>query len=82
MNFFDISPFISIFASNDCLAEADVNEDGIVNFSDIGPFILLLSSQCVCLVHWLKQIIDILVAHDCRSRYDLSGLLADNSVFC
>ena len=44
VNFFDVSPFISILAAQGFLPQADINEDGTVNFLDISPFIVLLSS--------------------------------------
>lgn len=43
VNFFDISPFISLLSSGTFQVEADANEDGLVNFFDINSFIGLLS---------------------------------------
>ena len=40
----DIAPFISRLSGGEPQAEADVNEDGVVNFLDIAPFIQALSS--------------------------------------
>ena len=45
VNFFDISPFIQVLASNSFRAEADINKDGAVNFFDISNFITLLSGS-------------------------------------
>ena len=45
VDFFDISPFISLLSNGDFLDQADINEDGVVDFFDIRPFISLLSSQ-------------------------------------
>jgi len=42
VNFFDISPFVSLLSTGDFLAEADCNQDTFVNFFDISPFIVLL----------------------------------------
>ena len=44
INFFDISPFISILTLGGYQDEADLNQDMAVNFFDISPFIELLSS--------------------------------------
>ena len=44
VNFFDISPFISLLASGNFVDQADTNRDGSVNFGDINNFISLLSS--------------------------------------
>ena len=43
IDFSDISPFITVLASDGYLAEADTDEDGAVTFDDISPFIVLLS---------------------------------------
>ena len=43
IDFSDISPFITVLASDGYLAEADTNDDGAVTFDDISPFIVLLS---------------------------------------
>jgi hypothetical protein len=42
VDFFDITPFISLLSSGEFQVEADVNEDGAVSFLDISPFIVLL----------------------------------------
>jgi len=41
----DISPFVALLFSDDSDAfqlEADINQDGLLNIGDIGPFIDLL----------------------------------------
>ena len=43
VNFFDISPFITLLSSGGLQAEADVDESGAVDFLDISPFIAILS---------------------------------------
>ena len=43
VDFFDISPFISVLSAGSFQAEADINGDGMVDFFDISPFIGLLS---------------------------------------
>ena len=45
VDFFDISPFISLLSGDGFLDQADINRDGIVNFFDISPFISILSGQ-------------------------------------
>ena len=45
VDFDDISPFISVLASDGYLAEADINQDGEVDFSDISLFINRLSQS-------------------------------------
>lgn len=45
VDFFDISPFISLLSTNTYQCEGDVNQSGVVDFFDISPFIALLSSQ-------------------------------------
>ena len=45
VNFLDIQPFIDLLASQQFLAEADIDGNGVVNFLDIQPFIDLLASQ-------------------------------------
>ena len=48
VNFFDISPFISVLADGGSPAEeaaADCNMDGVVSFFDISPFIVALAGQ-------------------------------------
>ena len=45
VDFLDISPFVSILATDEYLPEADINLDNTVGFLDIQPFILLLSSN-------------------------------------
>lgn len=44
VNFFDISPFITVLSAQSFQFEADLNQDGIVNFFDIQPFINALSN--------------------------------------
>ena len=44
VNFFDITPFISLLANGTFLNEGDINRDGNVDFLDINPFISLLAS--------------------------------------
>ena len=44
VDFFDISPFISLLSRDGFLEEADVDRDGDVDFFDISPFIVILSS--------------------------------------
>ena len=44
VDFLDISPFITILATNGFQLEADIDLNGTVDFLDIGPFVLLLSS--------------------------------------
>ena len=44
VNFLDISSLISIICCGQYLTEADINEDSIVDFRDISPFIFVLSS--------------------------------------
>lgn len=44
-NFFKTSPFIAILATGDLQDEADLDQNGPVNFLDITPFISALSSQ-------------------------------------
>ena len=41
----DTNPFIARLTSATVQAEADMNQDGVVNFLDIAPFITALSSQ-------------------------------------
>ena len=43
VNFFDISPFISMLSTGEFSCEADLDQNGLVNFLDISPFIELLS---------------------------------------
>ena len=43
VNFFDISPFISLLSSGAYQLEADIDQNAIVNFLDISPFINVLS---------------------------------------
>ena len=45
VDFFDISPFISLLASQTFQAEADIDLNDAVDFFDIQPFIGLLSGQ-------------------------------------
>jgi len=45
VDFFDISPFISLLSMGDYQGEADMNRDGAVDFFDISPFIDELGSQ-------------------------------------
>ena len=45
VDFDDISPLISILASQRYQAEADIDGNGFLDFDDISPFITLLSSQ-------------------------------------
>jgi len=45
VDFFDISPFISLLVSDEYQFEADVNQDGRFDFFDISPFISLLSNN-------------------------------------
>ena len=45
VDFFDISPFIEVLASEGFQAEADIDGNGVVDFFDIQPFIQLLSGQ-------------------------------------
>ena len=42
VNFFDIPMFIDVVLTNVFQAEADINEDGLVDFDDIAPFIDLV----------------------------------------
>ncbi|MDB2687512.1 right-handed parallel beta-helix repeat-containing protein [Mariniblastus sp.] len=44
VDFDDISPFITILASDTFLDQADTNRDGIIDFDDISPFITLLAT--------------------------------------
>lgn len=44
VDFLDISPFITILATNGFQLEADIDLNGTVDFLDIGPFVLFLSS--------------------------------------
>jgi hypothetical protein len=37
-----VNPFVEILSNGDFQAEADVNEDGLVNILDIKPFVGLL----------------------------------------
>ena len=41
----DTNPFIARLTSATVQAEADMNQDGVINFLDIAPFITALSSQ-------------------------------------
>ena len=45
VDFFDISPLISLLSTSGFQEEADINRDGVVNFFDISPFIQILSGQ-------------------------------------
>lgn len=45
VDFLDINPFIARLTSATVQAEADMNQDGVMNFLDIAPFITALSSQ-------------------------------------
>lgn len=45
VDFFDITPFISILSTGGAQAEADCNQDNAVNFLDITPFIGILSGN-------------------------------------
>lgn len=42
MNFEDISSFVMILQSGSFLGQADINQDGLVNFFDIEMFIAIL----------------------------------------
>ena len=44
VDFFDISPFISLLEDSAYLPEADIDGDGVVGFLDIDPFADLLST--------------------------------------
>ena len=44
INFFDISPFISVLSNSEYQFEADSDGNGVVDFFDIQPFIGLLSA--------------------------------------
>ena len=44
VNFFDLSPFITLLQTGGFQCEADINQDGVVNFFDISPFIAVLAS--------------------------------------
>ena len=43
VDFFDISPFVSLLSGDGFQAEADIDQNGAVDFFDISPFIVLLS---------------------------------------
>ena len=45
VDFFDISPFITVLSGGEFQLEADMDQNGSVNFFDISPFITALSSQ-------------------------------------
>ena len=45
VDFFDISPFISILSSGGFQTEADIDQSDKVDFLDISPFITILSNQ-------------------------------------
>ena len=42
VDLFDVAPFIAVLASGDYQFEADCNQDQVVNFRDIFPFIRIL----------------------------------------
>ena len=44
VDFLDVSPFISVLATNAYLDRADVNQDDAVDFLDISPFLIILSN--------------------------------------
>ena len=43
VDFFDITPFISVLADEGFQAEADLDSNGVVDFFDITPFIAVLA---------------------------------------
>jgi len=44
IDFFDISPFISLLTSQSYQHEADIDQNNVVNFFDISPFIAVLNA--------------------------------------
>ena len=52
VDFFDVSPFVSVFGAGSFQLEADINGDGEVNAEDASPFLDLLSgAQTVSLMN-------------------------------
>jgi hypothetical protein len=43
VNFLDIAPFIEVLSTGGFQAEADCNQDGIVDFLDIAAFIAIVN---------------------------------------